>query len=276
MRRIARTITAWRTDRDLKAGDVAQRVGWSASKQSKLENAAQAITPADVMTLALYYDIPEEDRNKVFHDALAAQQPDWWEAISKDALVQDVRDYIELESEASELHTFEIDLVHGLLQTPEYAEALGKAYIPRSDADTKRARVIARANRQVRLTGEDHISVKAVLAEGALRLVVGGPSVMRAQLDRLLELAALDHIQIRVLAACNGAYPSMGTSFAMLSFVDGAPDVGYIETLQKGVYLEQPGDVEPYKLNFAGLWDVALDEAESIELISTIAASLER
>jgi transcriptional regulator with XRE-family HTH domain len=273
MRRIARTLLKWREIRDLKGADVAARAGWSASKQSRLENATQPIQPAEVVTLGLIYGIPVEERDAVFNSCLGAQKQGWWDDVAKDALMEDVVGYVELEAEATGVRAFMIDLIPGLFQTSDYAAAIGDAYLPRASGEIKRERVKARIKRQERLTGESPIQVEAVLTEGALRTRIGGPKVMRQQLDRLAELSKLPNVDLRVIPAA-GAYPAMGTPFCILSFVSGYPDIGYIELLDKGVYLEESGDVEPYRNNFAGLQAVAWSERKSRTLIANIARDL--
>jgi transcriptional regulator with XRE-family HTH domain len=273
MRRIARTLLKWRESRDLNGADVAKQAGWSGSKQSRLENATQPIQPADVVTLALIYGIPAEERDAIFNSCLGAQKQGWWDAVAKDALMEDVVGYVELEAEAAAVRTFEIDLIDGLLQTEDYAAAIGDAYLPRASVQVKRERVKARTLRQDRLTGENPIQVEAVLTEGALRTGVGSPEVMRQQLERLVELSKLPNVDLRVIPSV-GAYPAMGTPFHILSFASGYPDVGYIELLDKGVYLEEPEDVKPYRDNFAGLQEVAWSARKSRTLIADIAHDL--
>jgi hypothetical protein len=194
----------------------------------------------------------------------------WWDAVQEDALVNDALTYVELENEATKARTFKIDLIDGLLQTAEYAAAVVRANLPMATEGLVRRRVEARERRQERLTGEDPIHVEAIMAEAALSTRVGGPDVMRRQLNRLRELGALPNISIRVVPAA-GAYPAMGTPFYILSFDDGYPDIGYVEMLDKGVYLAEPDDVEPYVTKFNALLRVALNEHESDELIREIA-----
>lgn len=275
IRRIARTLRTWREQTELQSGEVAAKAGWSAAKQSRMESGNQPITPADVMTLALIYDIAEAVRTEIFNATIAAQEPGWWEKVAQDALAADVLTYVELESEARQVKTFKIDLVDGMLQTREYAAAIGRAFIPRASEQLVQHRVEARIQRQGRLTSDDPINVHAVLTEGALRTVVGGPGVMRRQLDRLTEAAALPNVNLQVIAARNGAYPSMGTAFSVLSFENDEPDVGYVELVDNGRYIEDPREVERYVLNFTGLQEVALDHTESLELIARIRSSLE-
>lgn len=273
MRRVARTLLQWRESRGVNAADVAKKAGWSGAKQSRLENATQPIQPAQVITLALLYDVPEAERDVVFNACLSAQQEGWWDAVRREALVADLLDYVEFESEATTVHTFKIDLVPGLMQTSGYAAAIESAFLPQASAEVIRERVDARIRRQERLDGDNQIHIEAVLTEGALRAQVGGPEVMAQQLDRLVDLAKLPNVDLRVIAA-TGAYPAMGTPFSILSFAGDYPDVGYIESIDKGVYIEEPEDLKPYQVNFAGLQKVALSQSKSRGLIAEIVRSL--
>ncbi|MFN2419379.1 MAG: helix-turn-helix domain-containing protein [Candidatus Limnocylindria bacterium] len=274
MRRIARALRGWREAYGEQSGAVAKRAGWSAAKQSRLETGGQAIVPSDVMTLALIYEVSEEERDKVFHAALAAQEKGWWEELTNGALVDDMYDYVELESEAARLQTFKIDLVHGIFQTRQYAEAVMRAFLPRPAEDTIQGRIDARLRRQDRLLGDRPLATDAVIAEAALRIIVGGPDVMRAQLARLRELAELPHIHLRVMPSSAGAHTSMGADFNILSFGAGMADVVYLESLHRGVYLEELKDVTPYKVRFAGLWEHAMAEEESAALVAKIAHAM--
>lgn len=274
MRRIARALRGWREAHGAKSGVIAKRAGWSAAKQSRLETGGQAISPSDVMTLALLFEVGEAERNRVFNAALAAQQKGWWEELTKGSLTDDVYDYVELESEAAELRTFKIDLVHGLFQTEAYVEALLRAFRPAQAEEIVRQQIRARMHRQARLVGAGPIKVEMVLTEGALRVEVGGPAVMRGQLARLLELAELDHVRIRVLPAAAGAYPAMGFGFNLLSFAGDVAEVGYVEVLNRGLYLEEPQDVGPYKVSFEAMRELALDEEESARLIAEVMAAM--
>jgi hypothetical protein len=273
MRRVARALLHWRESRGINAADIARKAGWSGAKQSRLENATQPVQPAQVITLALLYDIPEAERDAVFTACLAAQERGWWETVSREALVADVLDYVDFESVATTVRTFKVDLIDGLLQTQEYAAAIGEAFLPPAPPEVVQERVEARAKRQERLAGENPIHVEAVLTEGALRVEVGGPEVMRQQLDWLVELGKQPNVDLRVLPA-TGAYPAMGTPFYLLSFDGAFPDVGYIELLNRGVYVEEPEDLEPYQVNFAGLRKVALSQNKSRSLIAEIAQNL--
>jgi hypothetical protein len=162
--------------------------------------------------LAPTYTIHDPGRNGVFNPFLAERKHGWWDAVGAEALVDDALVYVELESEATKVRTFKIDLVDGLLQTADYAAAVIRANLPRAADTLVQQRVEARMRRQDRLTGEAPIHVEAIVTEGALRNQVGGAKVMRGQLRRLVELAALSNVDLRVIPA-TGAYPAMGTPF---------------------------------------------------------------
>jgi hypothetical protein len=248
-----------------------KQAGWSPANHSGLKDNPTNGQQVD-FNLALIVGKPAADRNQALSSYLREPKEGWWDDVGRDALVDDALTYVELESEATKVRTFKIDLIDGLLQTDDYAAAVVRANLPRATERTVRHRVKARAQRKERLTGENPIHVEAVLTEGALRTMVGGADVMRRQLDWLLELGERSNVDIRVVPAA-GAYPAMGTPFYLLSFANNYPDIGYIELLDKGVYLDEPDDVEPYVMKFSGLLQVALAPDKSSELIAEIARS---
>lgn len=211
-----------------------------------------------------------EDAEPVLNPFLARHRTGWWESVGREALVHDALAYVELENEATRVRTFKIDLVDGLMQTPEYTSAVVRANKPRPAERLVPQRVDVRAQRQARLYGPAPITVEAILTECVLRVQVGGPDVMRRQLEHLLEVMELPNVDLRVVPAST-AYPAMGTPFYILTFTRGYPDIGYVELLDKGVYLEEPADVEQYAIRFAGLRAVALDPDDTRELIAGIA-----
>ncbi|SNR80775.1 Helix-turn-helix domain-containing protein [Haloechinothrix alba] len=271
VRRVARELRRWREQLNLTATEAAKLARWSPSKLSKVENAQQPIPGVDVLALAIVYEVDEAERDRLFRAALTASDPGWWQDYDEDALVSAAQDFVELESEATLLRTFKPDLVPGLLQTERYAMELARASLPRPSEETVRHRAEARTARQARISGENPLHVDAVIGEAALRQLVGGPTVMRAQLETLLERAAWPTITVRVLPLGIGAYPAMGSSFEMLSFAEEHyADVVYVENLLNGTYLEQPDEVEAYTQHFEGVRDCALGPEASAGRIREI------
>lgn len=276
LRRVGRELRKWRERTGLKNADAANRLKWSTSKVSKIENAAQPIQGVDVIAMALVYDVPEQERNQLFQAVLTAQDPGWWQDYDKDILFEAAQDFMELESEAVTERTFMSDLVPGVLQTEDYAVALARAAEPQVPEDVARRRAEVRSVRQTRLAIETPLNVEAVVWEPALRQRVGGAQVMRAQINRLVDWAERPNIRFQVLPMGTGAYPAMGCSFTMLSFVeDHFGDVVYLDNLTHSGYLEASQDVAAYTMNFAALQEAALGSTESVALMTEIAASLD-
>jgi hypothetical protein len=104
-----------------------------------------------------------------------------------------------------------------------------------------------RLARQILLTRKQPPRLWAVVDEAALRRPVGGPEVMRGQLERLIEATKLPNVTLQVLPFGVGAHPAMQGSFSILRFPDRElPDVVYLEHLTNAVYLDKRHEVERY------------------------------
>jgi hypothetical protein len=182
---------------------------------------------------------------------------DWFEA------------YLGLESAASVIRTFELQFVHGLFQTEDYARAvmlLGHTTAPAEEIDR---RVSLRLGRQAVLTSPNPPQVWSVLDEGALRRPVGGFAVMRAQLGRLVEVARLRNVTIQVVPFSRGGHAAAGGSFTVLRFSQPeVPDVVYIEQLASALYLDKREDVDDYMEVMNHLSTEALTPAQSTKFIA--------
>src|SRR5687768_5899940 len=90
------------------------------------------------------------------------------------------------ENGAESVRAYENLLITGLLQTEEYAHALGEGSPIFRSVDMN-PRVEARLLRQQRLASDDPLNLAVVMSEGALRQQVGGPEVLRRQLRHFVE-----------------------------------------------------------------------------------------
>jgi hypothetical protein len=161
--------------------------------------------------------------------------------------------------------------VHGLFQTEAYARAvtlLGNTVAPAEEIDR---RVRLRLKRQDLLTGPRPPQVWAVLDEGALRRPFGGRTVMREQLNRLIELSELRHVTIQAVPFSRGGHAAAGGSFSVLRFGDDdVPDVVYIEQLTSALYLDKREDVDHYLEVMNHLSTDALTPAETTQFLAEI------
>lgn len=279
-RRLAAELRRLRESGDFTGDDVAERLGWSASKVSRLENARQAPRFADVRRLLDLYGVEGNYREQLLQLARDAVRRGWWEAFS-DALPEPYASYIGLEIEAEELWQWETQVVPGLLQTEAYAQAVEQRshsteVIPPSRVD---ARVEARLERQSVLTRETPLHLSVVLDEALLLRRYGDAAVMAEQLQHLQELSVLPNLTLQVLPL-EGPHPIATGSFTLLQFplVGGIKfhDVVYIEHLNGCSYLEEETETYRHRLSFERLRAEALGPAESVETISRIAREMWR
>jgi hypothetical protein len=143
-----------------------------------------------------------------------------------------------------------------------------------SQEDVER-RVALRMARQPRLTRDDPPQFWAVLDEAVLHRTVGGPGLMRYQLDHMLDLAAQPNVAVQIIPFAAGAHPGMGKPFVILAFPERAdPDVVYLEDLTSTLYIEDVGEVDRYNMLFNHLRATALSFEDSAGLIMAVAKSL--
>jgi hypothetical protein len=167
---------------------------------------------------------------------------------------------IELQAKASHHKIWSLAWVPGLWQTERYIRASLEAGRSVEDVD---GAVRIRLKRQKLLDRKPSPVIRAYLDQGVIDQPVGGPEVMVEQLARLLELAMLH--AIRVVPRTVGAYVGRDGPFQIMT-VDNA-DVVYTETLGPGRLVEDPVEVRSYGVWFDQIGDVALPQAESLQLI---------
>jgi transcriptional regulator with XRE-family HTH domain len=246
----------------------------STSTLSKIELGRQAIKGTHVRLLTQLYGVGAPDADTLLRLARDANQRGWWAAYG--ATVPDwVRTYVGLEEDASELWVYESGLMLGLFQTPAYAEAITAAAHPEAGADELARLVAFRTARQERLFGDWAPSLRVVLDEAVLHRLVGGPTVMREQLDHLTEVAQLPHVTVSVHPFSAGAHSSIGSAFTLLRFADTlGMNCVYLENDRGALYLERPADVDRYAAMFEQLSRSALSAEESLQLVARLAAEL--
>ncbi|MGH3772234.1 MAG: helix-turn-helix domain-containing protein [Pseudonocardiaceae bacterium] len=183
-----------------------------------------------------------------------------------------LRPVVSFEEDAVAEASFQPVIIDGLLQTEDYARATqvtARHLIAPSAVDN---RVAARMQRQQRLTGPYPLRLHTVLAEAVLRLEVGGPAVMAAQLERLLAATSSENVTIQVLPSTNAEHVGIASNFTVLHFADPTvdPPLGYFDGPFGGYLISDLGDVASMIHMFDDLRESALDAAESTELLAAI------
>jgi hypothetical protein len=220
----------------------------SRSKISRMEHGRVGFKDRDVADLLTLYGITDEQmRARMLASVRHANAPGWWSKYG-DLLPDWFEEYLGLEGAASVVRTFELQFVHGLFQTEAYARAVTLLGHKTAPADEIDRRVSLRLKRQDILTSPEPPQVWSVMDEAALRRSVGGRAVMRAQLERLAEVASLPQVTIQVVPFGGGGHAAAGGSFTILRFAEPElPDVVYIEQLTSALYLDGREDADHYR-----------------------------
>jgi Domain of unknown function (DUF5753) len=176
---------------------------------------------------------------------------------------------IDHENKAVTISAFELTLIPGLLQTGGYAHAVISriATVPAVEVDE---RVAARLARQCLLNRERPPQFTFYVHEFALRLQVGGATVMSAQLHHLLRMSVRPYLTLRVVPASFGAHAATAGAFKLMEFAEFKPVV-YLESETCSLFLEKREEIAAYRCVLAALADAALGKGESRELIATVA-----
>jgi hypothetical protein len=226
------------------AGEAIRASEW---KIHRLENGQVGFKERDIIDLLRLYGVADPTEVAEFL-ALAreANSPGWWQHYG-DVLPPWFRTYVDLESVATLIRTYEGQFIPGLLQTDDYMRAVVQGGDLDQSSEEVGRRVRLRMARQVVLTREQPPRLWAVVDEAALRRPVGGREVMRGQLERLIEATKLANVTLQVLRFEAGAHPAMLGAFSILRFADrGLPDVVYLEHVTNAVYLDKRDEVEHY------------------------------
>jgi Domain of unknown function (DUF5753)/Helix-turn-helix domain len=226
------------------AGEAIRASEW---KIHRLENGQVGFKDRDIVDLLRFYGVTDPGEVADFLVlAREANAPGWWHHFG-DVLPQWFRAYVDLESAARLIRTYEGQFVPGLLQTEDYMRAVvGGGHLDDLPEEAEH-RVQLRLGRQALLDQEDAPRLWAVMDEAALRRPVGGPKVMRAQLERLIEATEQPNVTLQVLPFGAGAHPAMVGAFSVLRFADQElPDVVYVEHLTSALYLSKQEDVDQY------------------------------
>jgi hypothetical protein len=228
-----------------------EEAGWeiraSESKISRMELGRVGFKERDVADLLTLYGIQDrEERTRLLTLAREANTQGWWHRYG-DVLPGWFQSYIGLEATASLIRSYEVQFVPGLLQTRDYARAVVLLGHGRADPEEIERRVSFRMARQELLTRPEPAHFWVVVDEAALRRSIGGPKVMRTQIEALIESTKLPNVRLQVAGFHLGGHAAAGGAFTILRFPDpDLPDVVFVEQLNSALYLDKSNDVDAY------------------------------
>ncbi|EOD67976.1 helix-turn-helix domain-containing protein [Amycolatopsis vancoresmycina] len=245
-------------------------------KLSKLENGNQTADPEDIRKLAEFYRATPEQRDYLV--ALAEAQPKRRrrrKAAERDAVPDWFRRFLALEWDATEIRTYQVESVHGLLQTEAYARSNILAWEPEADPRLIDKQVETRLGRQTVLkrNGRPSLRFDMLLNEAVLRRVQGSKAIMREQLQHLVTASNRPNITIRVLPFSVPDRITMPSAFSLFRLQEQNFSTVYLEDLFGATYLKEPEEFTQYSVVYGRLRDAALDPEASRKLLAKVAES---
>jgi transcriptional regulator with XRE-family HTH domain len=268
--RLAAELRRLRERAGLTGEEVAEQLGWSTSKISRIELHRIGVKQADLRSLLDVYGVSQQRRDELLALARESAQKSWLQRITAGLPAEDA-EYLHAEAEATSVWDWEPQVIAGHLQTPDYARAVMAGPhsvfgLPPSDAEL---RVEARLARQQALTRDPPLELSVVMDESVLRRRFGGNTVMRQQLSRLIEVSELPNVDLRILPL-TGSHPVSTGAFLYFSFpqVHKVPlhDMVTVEYLTGNHYIEDEQETFEFRKSFERLMAEALNPTKSREV----------
>jgi len=274
-RRLAAELRRLRERTGLTGEEVAERLGWSGSKVSRIELHRIGVKQSDLRKLLALYEVDEGHGDELLALARESAKKGWLEKVTAN-FPTEYSAYLNAEAEAISVWDWEPQVVPGLLQTPDYARAVMHGWqamfsVPPGDIER---RVESRVLRQQLLTRNPPLELSVVIDESVLHRRFGSAAVMHEQLSYLAEIMELPNVELRILGL-NGDQPIGTGAFYYMRFaqVHEVPmhDIVTIEHLMGNYYFEDEEDTYKFMVTFQQLIASSLDPASSRDLIARIA-----
>jgi transcriptional regulator with XRE-family HTH domain len=272
-RRLGAELRRLREANSLKLEEVAEQLGLAPSTLSRIETGKAPTKTAYLTSMLAMYGVDDPAVRKVLVDmAREGHRKGWW-SIYDDVLPSGFDIYVGLEAEASALRSYETDVVHGLLQTTDYALAVLRELRPRDSEEQLARGVDLRMQRQRLLDSDPPLDLWIILDEGAIRRNIGGTKVMRPQLEHLIEASRWANVTLQVVGFDAGAHAGLAGPFSILEFPErGDSEVAYTESVAGMIYLEKEREVRSCAEAFDRMRAAALSPAASVALIQQVLA----
>ncbi|WP_227870113.1 helix-turn-helix domain-containing protein, partial [Streptomyces otsuchiensis] len=191
-----------------------------------------------------------------------------WRDIRQGSLLEGFPEYVGHEGRAAEIRVYDIGVVPGILQTPEYAQELANSAVRRGATTPEQAneRVAFLAERQAALKRDRPPLILVVLDESCIRRRVGSADVMAAQLDHLEQFADLYNTSLQVAPFSMGARRALNLPVNLLTMPDRSV-LAYAESQTRGHLERDSSSVLPLLTAYHQLQTEALSQAASVSLI---------
>ncbi|MGD0928093.1 MAG: helix-turn-helix transcriptional regulator [Streptosporangiaceae bacterium] len=270
-RRLAAELRRLRERAGLTGDQVAEGLGWSGSKISRIELNRIGVKLADLRKLLDLYGVSPAHRADL--EALASEPVGTGLLdVQSSGLTAELSTLIDEETEAKSVWTWEPQLVPGLLQTESYARAViagWTAIMPTPREEVER-RVEARLARQRLLVRDPPLELLTVIDESVLHRKIGSGSVMREQLEHLVTVGRMPSIRLQILAL-GGDHPIGTGSFNYMQFTQRHTvplnEIVNVEQLARNYQIYQESETLQYQVAFRRLAELALAPDDSRAVI---------
>lgn len=266
-RRLRTTLRKFRERRGFSLDDVRKAMEWSLSKIIRIESGAVSVSANDLKGLLDFYQISDPQVAEGLLQLARVSRQRHWSNAYRDHVSQTYQDFLGYEDDAQRIRQYHPVVIPGLLQTEDYARTLITAMRRPSD-DEIDARVRMRMERQRRVFDRpDMAHLHVVIDALVFRRPTGGRGVMRAQLDRLLQLQENPRIKLIIIPEEVEAHLGYLGGFSILEFAaEDDPDVVYLENAPNDVGLvEGVKDVDIFKVDFEKMVDLGIEEDRVVE-----------
>jgi transcriptional regulator with XRE-family HTH domain len=241
---LGRRLLDLRERAGLKREEAARVLRVAPATVRRMEMAEVALKIPYLQLLLKSYGVSDDEAEAFVQLAEEANRPGWWQRFH-DILPGWFSMYVSLEGAATLIRSYEPHFVPGILQTEEYARGVLKSgAIGQTRPEDIERHVALRMQRQNLLTREGAPRIWAVMDETALRRPVGGPEVMRAQIDKLIEATKLSNVTLQIVPFSTGPHSGTYGPFVLFRFaMPELPDMVYSEYLTGAVYLDERTEV---------------------------------
>jgi transcriptional regulator with XRE-family HTH domain len=275
-RRLGSELRRLREAQSIKLEEVADRLGVAPSTLSRIETGKAPTRSAYLSSMLDFYGVDDPSQRQMLVEmAREGHRKGWW-AVWEDVLPTGFGIYVGLEAEATSLRVYEALVVHGLLQTEEYARAVMTTVRRRQSAAEIDRLVALRMQRQEVLLRADPIALWIILDEAVIRRAMGPPELMYRQLLHLVEASQMPNVTLQVVEFCSGLHPALNGPFTIIEFPERFdPDVVYSEGVGGQAYIEErEKEVRARAEVFDLLRATALPPADSAELIRALSTQI--
>ncbi|HEX7661171.1 MAG TPA: helix-turn-helix transcriptional regulator [Pseudonocardiaceae bacterium] len=267
LRALAAGLRRAREDAGLSTRELAARLSWSQGQVSHFENSRRAPTPEQVAMIAMASGVNAKERARLIQLAKRLDEPNWLTTGVPGVSLQ-LAGAVECEIAATATTEWAPHVLPGLLQRPEYAEAILRIAPNAGDLDLDALLTVRMGLQQVITRYQDPVRLSALIGESALYEPIVSPVLMADQLRHLADMARLPNVHVRIVPDRIGCHPGLAGPFVLYEFAD-APPILHFEHFSSGAFVPDADNVGDYRYAIETLTGLARSAGDSAEMVAS-------